>query len=748
MLPKRSLCSVFLTKDKKNQTNYLNFGTVFAIFKEMTSKEIQTSYADILDSLNQGALKTAFDLLQGLIFGTQSYVFQNKLNEIQETYQYMLRYFVEGSNDPMQEQIYATICSDTYELSDRIKHNSLMIASPLIYYAIQRNMSIQPTEPDTCIQQILSTHDINHKQYESSIELLFNKIWTTDFLSEKDGSHLRTALKSQTFPDLAKCQIVSALLLGLQASFDKEKMYILFDAAHSDCTEVRVRAMIAICLTIYRYRLRLDFYPGIRERLEILSETPDFIRVLTTIILRFILSRETEKVTHKLQEEIFPEMMKFAHKSQGVILTDLTELSDEEMNPEWKDIMSNSNLAKKIEEYSELHEEGVDVMHSTFIHLKHFPFFIKISNWFLPFTPKHSELSDKQDIDVSTLESLMQSSLMCNSDKYSLYLSMFQIPESQRNAMMSQLNGQLSEMNEQQTTELKCKKNETESITGQYIQDLYRFYKLYPRHVEFDDIFNTALDFHTLPILKPWFSDTETLLHIAELYLRKGYYDNALGIYDQLITNDSIDYMLFQKRGYCKQMTNDINGALEDYLRSEMINPDSKWAIRRIAGCYRTLKQPAKALEYYLQLDRLSPDNISILINIGHCYLEMKNFTEALNYYFKVDYLDPKSQKARRAIAWCSFLTGKYNQAQKYYAQIIENQPQTHDYLNAGHTEWTLRNFKKALEYYTQAIQSESGYINKFVDLFKQDISDLESAGVNLSEIPLLLDWLRYYAST
>ena len=255
------------------------------------------------------------------------------------------------------------------------------------------------------------------------------------------------------------------------------------------------------------------------------------------------------------------------------------------------------------------------------------------------------------------------------------------------------------------------------------------------------------LDFHTLPMLKPWFSDAETLRHIAELYLRKGYYDNALDIYNQLITNDSIDYLLFQKRGYCKQMTGDTNGALEDYLRSEMINSDSKWVIRRIAGCYRALKQPAKALDFYLQLDRLIPDNTSTLINIGHCYLEMKNCTEALNYYFKVDYIDSNNQKAWRAIAWCSFLIGKYSQAQKYYQQIIENQPQTHDYLNAGHTEWMLRDFKKALEYYTQAIQAESGDFNKFVELFRQDISYLESAGVNPSEILLLLDWLRYTIS-
>lgn len=461
-------------------------------------------------------------------------------------------------------------------------------------------------------------------------------------------------------------------------------------------------------------------------------------------MMRFILSRETEKVSHKLQEEILPEMLKLTSQKKGFFIADLSELMDDEMNPEWKDFLSNSSLARKIEEYSELHEEGVDIMHSTFIHLKNFHFFRKLSNWFLPFSSNHTELSDKHGIDAATLEMVMQASSMCNSDMYSMYFSLFQLPESQRNAMLNQLSGQLGEMKEQQGAELKSKKSRAEIITGSYIQDLYRFYKLHPRHPEFDDIFNQSLEFHLLPILKPWFSDTETLFHIAELYLRKGYYEAALTVYNELITKDMTDCVLLQKRGYCKQMTGDINGALEDYLRSEMINPDSKWVIRKIAGCYRTLKQSAKSLEYYLHLDKLSPDNTSILINIGHCYLELKQHDEALKYYFKADYLSPNNQKAWRAIAWCSFLTGKYGQAQNYYAKIIENQPYTHDYLNAGHTAYALRDIKKALEYYAEAILCESGDFDKFADLFTRDIPELTVAGIHPTEISLILDWLRY----
>lgn len=711
----------------------------------MKIQQIDITYTHIIDSLDAGALKPAFDSIQGLIAGTGLYSFQNKLNELQETYQYMLRYFAEGTKDPMQDQIYASIRTGLYELADQIRHEALLSESTNVYYAVRRTVDIQSTEIKDLTDNLQTQFELeDYVNFEDSVSQLFAKIWSTAFLSEKNLNPIRKSLKSKTFPSSAKCQIVSALLLGLQISFDKEKLYLLFDAANLKDEEVRIRALIAISLTLYIYRKRTSFYPGIQHRLDSLAETPDFKRIMNTIIIRFILSRETEKVTHKLQEEIIPAMMKLAPKmNPNINLTDSSETAGDDMNPEWKNIMADSKLAKKLEEYNKMQEEGVDVMHSTFIHLKHFPFFRNISNWFLPFTLKHSAFKGIEAFG-SALETILQASFMCNSDKYSLYFSIFQIPEEHRKAMISQMDSQLNEMNKQVGEELKSKQNKVENIVGQYIQDLYRFIKLFPRHTDFNDIFNWTLDFHRLPILSSYFSDAETLMNIAELYLRKGYFDNAQDIYQQLIAENTNDEMLFQKLGYCKQMNGDFTGALDAYLHSEILNPDSKWVIRRIANCYRALKQPENALKYYIQYDQLNPDNVSILINIGHCYMEIKNYNEALKYYFKADYLEPDSHKAWRAIAWCSFLIGKYDQARNYYKKILDNQPQTQDYLNAGHTEWSLQNIKKALSYYKAAVQSESGNFIKFHELFKEDIPDLILVGIESSEIDLLLDQLRY----
>ncbi len=192
-------------------------------------------------------------------------------------------------------------------------------------------------------------------------------------------------------------------------------------------------------------------------------------------------------------------------------------------------------------------------------------FFRELGNWFMPFTTEHSAFGNqlsKNQTEKDMLDSMTLAAFMCNSDKYSLYFSMMQLPDQARQMMMGQFGSQASEMIQQTKEELISKRGKLEIISGQYIQDLYRFFKLYPGHLDFDDIFTSALDFHNLPILQPYVSDEESLTTIAEYYLRKNYFLDALTIYNRLSDANQESDILFQKIGYCKQMNGDIQGAL------------------------------------------------------------------------------------------------------------------------------------------------------------------------------------------
>ena len=113
-------------------------------------------------------------------------------------------------------------------------------------------------------------------------------------------------------------------------------------------------------------------------------------------------------------------------------------------------------------EFGELQQEGADVMHSTFVHLKNFPFFHELSNWLLPFTIEHSYFDDQftpdNEAEKQMLDSMTFAAFMCNSDKYSLYFSMMQLPKEARKMMMNQFDSQATEMIQQNKEELISKR--------------------------------------------------------------------------------------------------------------------------------------------------------------------------------------------------------------------------------------------------------------------------------------------------
>jgi Tetratricopeptide repeat. len=318
------------------------------------------------------------------------------------------------------------------------------------------------------------------------------------------------------------------------------------------------------------------------------------------------------------------------------------------------------------------------------------------------------------------------------------------MPENYRKMMISQLGAEGEEMKKMQEEELALKPHQKEeTVIKQYIQDLYRFFKLYPRRTEFTDIFNLPLNYHQIEAFYPVVRQPKHLEQIALYYFEKNNFSEALSAYTMLTETIRVKSEFWQKIGYCRQMLVDIKGALEAYLHADLIEENNTWVLNRIANCYRVLKEPATALEYYRRLEQFRPDDLNIQLNIGHCYLELKQYDNALNYYFKVELLDSKNTRAWRSVAWCAFLSRKFEVARKYYAQIMENKPNVHDFLNAGHVELCLENTKGAVELYKLSLQ-KAGSFETFRSMLSEDEDELQEAGVNGDILPIILDRIRY----
>ena len=732
----------------------------------MNQQEILNTHKKISNLLKNKQLKDSFNMLDLFLHTLQNWSFSEKKIELENTYKLMLQYAVDGVQDTERQHIYNKLTTSIYELADEAKDALLLRDSNNYeYQQIRQYVASKPPSLRSLYTDMIDSHvnmglselveDENvdaqktefRKKYESQQTTLFNHIWLTPYFTSEEVTVVNELMENQEIGVEDKCLAVSALTLNVLRNFDEEKIILLFDIYKQLQEAIKQRTLIGIMLVMYMYNSRLYLYPGIRNRLVLLADDDDFKKNVQLIILQFIRSKDTEGISRKMKEEIFPEMMKISPLLQDKInMNDVTSMEDfEEKNPEWSELLEKSGIGDKLKELSDLQIEGADVFMGTFSTLKHFPFFYSISNWFLPFDPKNAAVQGIFNPTEKTfLYILLNSGYMCNSDKYSFSLSLSQVSESQRNMMTASFRMESEEMENIKKENLFNPTEKKELLSNQYIQDLYRFYKLYSYKNNFTDIFALSLDFQNT-----WFYETigfsETdLSEIAEYYFSKNRYKEALEIFLRLSEKEKDNAGLFQKAGYCYQHLGDIAKALDCYLHAETIVTDDKWTIRRIAFCYRALKNYEKALEYYKRADLLIPNNVGIELNIGHCLLEMQQYKDALNCYYKLDFSSPNNEKVWRAIAWCSFLSKKFEQARKYYANVLETKPTHHDYQNAGHVEWVIGNRQKALDLYKKSIEQNNGNLSEFLSVLEVDIPNLTALGVKEDEISIMTDRLKY----
>jgi tetratricopeptide (TPR) repeat protein len=277
----------------------------------------------------------------------------------------------------------------------------------------------------------------------------------------------------------------------------------------------------------------------------------------------------------------------------------------------------------------------------------------------------------------------------------------------------------------------------------QYLQDIYRFYKLSPYKKEFEDLFIGKLDIYNSEFFRMTCNATEAEAGLADYFFSKNFYEDALSLFlKQIITKPS-DVQLYEKIGYCYQETADYEQALKYYRRAELI--DRKiWTIKKLGLCLRRIGKKEEALEYYLQAYDREPDNIHTAIMTAHCYLDLKDYEKALKYYFKVEYNDPGNLRILRPIAYCYFALGRFEDSEKYYDRLSEGKLNAHDQINIGHLALCKGNKKEAVNYYRQSLITGELSKEEFMDIYSEDKPLLISLGVNPDDLPILLDYLLF----
>lgn len=735
--------------------------------KIMTHKEIEVLHDAVCHAVYSQNLKNAFDKMSQLAAQSQLGDWNDKRLELETTYQYMLQYVTDGIDDPQQELVYNHLRVSLLETADRFKEHLLNRDSSNYVYCQKRIFKEKPLPSEEEIMDELTSFKSNlslaglledslkskgkvegfASDHEKAVSLLYNHFWLADKLLPQEEALASHIIENEEIHFADKCLIVSAITTSLIRMFDERKFNVLVLGGRNEDPQVAQRALVGLILCAYLHNDRVPLYRQLDEKLTDIALDKSLRKSIQSIILQFIRSKETEKISKKLREDFFPEIAKISPILQeklqmGNLMKEDNSLLDK--NPEWQELLDNG-FSDKIHQFAEMQQEGADVFLSSFSSMKSFPFFHETCNWFMPFH-QHSAIAKIQQNNELPIfwRVIMKSQYLCNSDKFSLALGLLEMPEAYREMTYSSvaLDNDQMEMLKKNETEI-IPELEAESISNLYIQDIYRFFKLHPHHNDFADPFKD-LELYKIDFLRKMEDADELQRNIGEAYFSKDYFEECLTIFSSLAEKEKTNAELLQKTGYCHQRLGDFERAIACYEKADMIKPDRPWTIRKLAYCYRSTKETDKALRYYLQAERQAPDDLSIQLAIGNCHLELNQFSEALQVFFKIEFLSPGNKNVWRPIAWCSFVEGKLDQAEKYYKKIDEEERNQHDWLNLGHVTLCKGNRKDAVIYYAQSLKKLEADDKIFRSLFYEDMPHLEKNGFDPKIAPFLLDKIMY----
>ncbi len=740
----------------------------------MDTAAVKKTYRHISADLHERKVLSAIKRLKLLIAESGKEYFTDQLDRHSTTYENILIHSFSAAKDPEREKVYFFLVRNLLEMGDELQESILTEKDTGNVFPLKRQLErsrrierkealayLESLTYDIELAKILEGVNIDKEgamlSREEALVKVFNIIWLSDKYSESEMELLNAACESEKLPWHDKSLIVSALTLSLLRFFDLNKFNLLFAFVKTREEFVWQRALIGLFFGFLKYNDRFYLYPMLKEQTLELLEFPNIEKNIEAILIQFTKTRETESVSRKWKEDILPQMMKLRPKIEDKL--DLENIFKDEFgedkNPDWETVFEDApDLLDKLQEFTEMQMEGMDVFMSAFSQLKNFPFFNKISNWFVPFYHDNQSIQpylkgSGDGVDLTPLvKKLEQTHFMCNSDKYSFCINLGMIPEQQKNMMMNMASAEMDSVSEiEKGDELINEFAKIKSIYTQYFQDLYRFYKLHPWRKEFDDVFDMEPDVFENPFFGNLLKDSHTIRNIAEFYFDKKFYPYALKIFLSLIERDRSNIELFEKIAFCYENTGDFEKALDYYKRADIIESGRLWIIKKLALCSKYLNNWEDALMYYREAEKQAPEDLKIQANIGQCLIHLEEYEEALEYYFKVEVLAPENEKIRRPLAWCSFLIDKLDTARDYLERLLQADPgNTHDLLNLGHVCWCMNDDEMALEYYTMSLQQAKN-ISSFENSFLEDRKHLIRKGIPSFDIDLMLEYLKMKAT-
>ena len=725
------------------------------------------AFPNIIKLLEQCRLGAAINALENLLLTFPKAGSMDGLLAIQNDYSLMLQYWEQGFEDAQRAQLFGSLLNRLYVLTANLYISNRMREMPFWMNIYQRPRQVgkdwsmnnvrhqlENFTSEAALLELEQPHLREQKAktlYETHLQLmqdLFGYILTSRLWTDSVTAAFESILLSPTVDAIDQQLIVSAITLSGMQTFDANKFQLLVSVYRNSAIEaVRQRALVGWVLVLDEKKQRL--YPGMVQTVDEVLADERCCQELIELQIQMVYCMNAAEDQQTIRNEIMPEILsgsKMQVKNGTLIEMDEESLEDI-LHPDSAE-RNMEKMEQSMHRMADMQKQGADIYFGGFSQMKRFSFFIDLSNWFVPFYPQHPSVSHiwTNNKAARFLRTITEAGAFCDSDKYSFVLGFDHVVSHLPANMLKMVEeGEASPM---PVGGMFSQEEQGQSafIRRLYLQNLYRFFKLYGNRSEFCDPFVVP---KAIFLGQEIFSHGRMQGHLLEvsnfLYKRKWYRAAADVIANLREEGRSFNYYILQ--GTLQQHLYDENvpSPRECFAEALKLQPDSE---RALAGYARTSFNAAcyeAALGAYEHLQMLKPDSKIYQLYAAICHSNLEQNEEAEKILFKLNYLYPDDQSVNGVLAWVLTLNGKYGQAEKLFQSLLAvEKPKSMDVLNGGYCYWLAGETAKAIALFRQFCASpgndEYDMENEF---FSKQYKMLQSHGIGDVEISMMLDSLR-----
>lgn len=728
---------------------------------EYTDSELQQIRNVITSEQNVGeALKS----LRSFIKSDKLHAFDARISRIESDYELMKSYMRKGLNDPQFEEVYDRLLKALYVLNADVQLAVFLNETPsyqAAYMDVQSLdadfdaiktrleafvqdialLSLEPQEEQKVRKQEMYDR---HQQY---VNKLFNALLVSPQWNESTAEFAQELLLSPTIDAVDAQLLLSGVMLSVIQLFDIHQFQTLVQV-YRQATDphLRQRALVGTVLSLPENEG--DIYPEIQQTINTLCQDEQTCRELLELQMQMFYCMNADADNEKLQKDIIPSLMKGSNISisrAGIVEKEEDEV-DEMLNPGAAD-QAMEEMERNFNQMMNMQKAGSDIYFGGFSHMKRFAFFMTLSNWFVPFYEEHPGLQQVNDKlgGNKFMQLLLESGPFCDSDKYSFVLGLSSIIDKIPQNMREMLDNQ----DVFGTTVGMEEKSNPAYVRRMYLQDLYRFYRIYHNKNDFHNPFDTsAVENSAFFVICPYFRESplkDRVMEVGKFLYKHHFYRELWQLLGAYKDSDDIEY--WRLAAMASYREKDYLSADKAYTNVLEMNADDMPAIRgkALTGFY--LEKYEQAVEYNRRLLELDATNEHVQLNLAVSLMNNDEIEEGMSLLFKLNYDHPENLSIQRSLAWGYLRQQKPQQAAPIYMRLLANQHRMPtDCLNAGYCQWFLSNMEETVNLFKQYVAETNkerpmpGGNTLLHDVFAMDADLLQQYGIGMKEAFVMED--------